>query len=124
MDQQEKTRKALDRAFFYLSKQDRSANQVRRFLAKKDFDEQTVEAVIDRLEELGYLNDERYAQRLVEANIGAKSSAKAAAKQKLLQSGIGREMAEKALSGVDAQKELEIVDNVDNFVDLSTKIRP
>jgi regulatory protein len=55
-------RKTFERAIKLLTARPRSVAELReRLLRRKDTDEEVVEAVIARLREYGYLNDERFA---------------------------------------------------------------
>lgn len=55
---------AMGRAFNLLSYRDRSAGEVRRRLSQHGYADETLDLVIARLEEIGYLNDEQYARNL------------------------------------------------------------
>lgn len=56
---------AMGRAFDLLSYRDRSVKEVRQRLNRSGYAEETIERVIARLKELGYLNDEQYALNLM-----------------------------------------------------------
>ena len=57
---------ALGKALTYLAKRDRTESQVRHKLATVGIDEETVEGVLERLRELEYVDDERFAQTYAE----------------------------------------------------------
>ncbi|HMS72497.1 MAG TPA: RecX family transcriptional regulator, partial [Baekduia sp.] len=57
---------ALQRAYRFISKRDRTVSEVRSRLEKAEVDESTAQAAIDELTQLGYLDDARYAQRFAE----------------------------------------------------------
>ncbi|NDJ86759.1 MAG: RecX family transcriptional regulator [Chloroflexi bacterium] len=57
--------KAYDRAIRYLASRPRSAQEVRRKLQTADFNPEVIEAVIDRLEDMNYLDDLAFAQMWV-----------------------------------------------------------
>ena len=65
--------KTLDRAFRLLSFKPRSVAEMRARLLEKDWtDGPTVERVIARLEELGYLDDEQFAASLANSRLAVK----------------------------------------------------
>lgn len=55
---------AMNRAFNLLSYRNRSAREVWQRLSRYEYGVETIERVISRLEDLGYLDDERYAREL------------------------------------------------------------
>lgn len=55
---------ALSRALHYLGYRARSVGEVRERLFRYDYGEQTVEEVVERLRELGYLDDQEFARTL------------------------------------------------------------
>lgn len=70
--------KAMDMSFSYLSYCARSEKKIQTYLSTKKFDEDTVGAVIKRLKELNYINDENYIkgyirQKLISNPVGKKN---------------------------------------------------
>ncbi|MFA4927648.1 MAG: regulatory protein RecX [Patulibacter sp.] len=63
---EERLQLALKHAYRYLAKRDRTVAEVRAHLVKRETDPASLEAAIDELLELQYLDDERYVQRYVE----------------------------------------------------------
>lgn len=61
MPNREELKKARSLALRYLSYRDRSRHEIIAYLAQKDFSESAIEQTMDRLNELGYVNDERFA---------------------------------------------------------------
>lgn len=55
---------AMGRAFNLLGYRDRLSREIRERLGRLGFSEETIESVITRLQELGYLDDEQYARNL------------------------------------------------------------
>ena len=58
--------RARDAALRYLASRPRSEAEVRQYLARKGFDDPTVNRVIGRLHEWGYLDDEAFARSWVQ----------------------------------------------------------
>lgn len=58
---EEKLNKLFNKALKFLSFQNRSYEEVRKYLIDKEADLNQTESIIARLESLGYLNDERFA---------------------------------------------------------------
>jgi regulatory protein len=65
-DPEARLQHALELAYRYLGRRDRTVAEVRAQLERKAVDELTAAAVIEELERQGYLDDERFAQRFTE----------------------------------------------------------
>ena len=87
---------AMNRALGFLGYRARSEREVRDRLRRYGYGDQTVESVVERLEELGYLDDEEFA-RLV-------------AREKARKYGPRRVLAELRKSGVGAENAQDAVD--------------
>lgn len=102
---EEQRRAAMDKALYYLGLRDRSKKQMSDYLFRKEFSEDIVEEVLDRLAEYGYLDDERYAKRLIEDQTKIRKKGKRATAQKLWQAGIDKETANEALEQLNEEDE-------------------
>src|ERR671916_1302019 len=87
---------AMTRALTFLGYRARSEKEVRDRLRRYGYGEETVENVIERLKELGYLDDEDFARLVV--------------REKARRYGPRRLSAELRRSGVDAEIAREVVD--------------
>lgn len=81
--------KAVDRAIDFLSYRPRSINEVRRNLVKKDIPESVVEVAIERLQNHGYLDDEKFARFWIENRDTFKPMSPMALRYELRQKGVG-----------------------------------
>ncbi|HEU4493669.1 MAG TPA: RecX family transcriptional regulator [Rubrobacteraceae bacterium] len=88
---------AMNRALHFLGYRARSRGEVRERLRRYGYAEESVEGVIGRLEELGYLDDEEFAR--------------AAAREKARRYGPRRVLGELRRSGVDAELAQGVVDD-------------
>lgn len=88
---------AMNRALHFLGYRARSRGEVRERLRRYGYAEESVEGVIGRLEELGYLDDEEFAR--------------AAAREKARRYGPRRVLGELRRSGVDAELAQGAVDD-------------
>lgn len=79
---------AMDRALHYLSYRSRSRFEVERYLGRKGYEEPIVEAVLARCEELGYLDDRRFAEAWVRDRIELKPRGIARLKAELRKKGV------------------------------------
>ncbi|HHX14282.1 MAG TPA: regulatory protein RecX [Clostridiales bacterium] len=61
---------AFDAALSYLTKRDRTASEMRGWLRGRDFDKTAIDEAIERLIELGLLNDSAYGLRYAEYAAG------------------------------------------------------
>lgn len=66
MDAQTHLQHALDLSYRYLGHRDRTVAEVRRHLEAKRVEPATIEAAVEELQEQGYLDDARFAQRFSE----------------------------------------------------------
>lgn len=86
---------AEDYALYLLGLKDYSRKEIEDKLKRKEFDESVISSVCDKLEQYGYIDDERYAEHLIE-----KYSAKAGEKKirwELTRRGIDRSIIEEKL---------------------------
>jgi regulatory protein len=87
---------AMNRALHFLGYRARSRKEVRDRLRRYGYGEETVDAIVGRLEELGYLDDEEFARAVV--------------REKSCRYGPRRVSAELRRSGVDAKLAQEVVE--------------
>ena len=100
-------RRAKHRALWYLSRGDLSKRELTEKL-KKICPKEIAEKVAERMTELGYINDERYARRLAESYLKAKRVAPRRAAVEMAAKGIERETVREALGSVEADS-VEII---------------
>lgn len=66
----------MDRAMSYLTSRDRTKQEMLLYLKDKGYDTEEIAAVIARLEELGLIDDEKYAEGFVRSRLAAKPHSK------------------------------------------------
>ncbi len=96
-------KQALSSAFMTLSHSAKSDKQLRDALLKKEFDEITINSVIDRLKELNYIDDFRFAKSFAESST---TSGVNAIRYKLKSKGISDEIINSVLENVDDDEQL------------------
>lgn len=79
---------AFDRCMNYLSYRDRSESEMRLYLEKKNYPEQTIEETMDKLKYYGYINDANFVKHVCEANKQGKCFGRRRILQQLRQKGI------------------------------------
>ncbi len=89
-------RRCFNRALNILSRRDHSEKELFTKLARQD-GEAAAQAAVDRIKELGYINDERYAQSLAKELAERKGYSVRAIKAELIHRGIDRYTAENAV---------------------------
>lgn len=94
-------------AYRMLAYRDRSIEEVRAGLAKKEFDEKTIATVIEELEGKSYLDDSKFAANYgrylaVNKKVGPHYLVRA-----LSQKGVDREIAKEAAEGIYPDKDAE-----------------
>lgn len=103
MMHEDQYKRALSAAFAHLSRSEKSEKQMRDFLIKKEFPPGTVELAIERIKELGYLDDAALAENFV---AGSKTLGRRAIEYKLREKGIARETIQEALKALDEAEEV------------------
>jgi regulatory protein len=93
---------AYDRAVRFLSYRPRSVSEVRRYLRQEIEDEATVEAVLGKLVEQGYLNDAEFARYWVDSRAQFRPKGPRALRQELRQHGLENAEIDTALMGLNS----------------------
>jgi regulatory protein len=83
----------------------RSRAELAEALRRRDVPEEAAVGVLDRFEELGYVDDEAYAQGLVRARQGERGLARRALGQELRRRGVAPDVASAALEAVSDDDE-------------------
>lgn len=96
-------RQALSCAFVYLSHSAKSEKQLHDYLFKKEFDENTIDRIIERLKELNYIDDFLFAQNFAENSM---SSGVNAIRFKLKSKGISDEIINSVLEEISDDDQL------------------
>jgi len=94
---------AWDRAVHYLSYRPRTCHELRRYLDRHKLAAHA-DAAIGRCRELGYLDDDRYAETFVRERIRLKPRGRPRLVSELLQRGIDRDTAERAVDSALADE--------------------
>lgn len=89
-------RKARERALYLLDYRDYSFVELYKKL-EQNYSDETCLKVLERLAELGLINDERYAKRLAEKYVVTKKLGFYRARQEMLLKGLDRELVEEVL---------------------------
>lgn len=94
----EKLQRALDLGYAYLNRRERTVSEVRAQLARKGVSSELIEAALQMLAEQGFLDDERFAQLFVSDKRELEQWGSERIRRGLLARGVGRELAERALT--------------------------
>jgi len=92
---------AKQTAYRLLSLRPRSTVEVRRHLQKKQVEDEVIDRVIDRLQELQLLDDNAFARYWVEQRETFKPRSRRALQYELFQKGLSRQVIEQAIAEVD-----------------------
>ena len=98
--------KAKNKALSILSKASQSEKQIRQKLAK-DYEEDTIDRVIEFLQKYKFVDDEDLASRIVNTNVNLNKYGKNKIKQNLYNKGIDKNIIETAIDDIDTDKEFE-----------------
>ncbi len=96
--------KAYNRAVRFLSFRPRSQKEVARYLSEKEYSEEVIEDVINRLTQQKYLDDEAFARFWLEDRDRFRPKGARALRYELGQKGIDREIIEMVLADVDEEE--------------------
>ena len=96
---------ALDLAYRYLGRRDRTTLEVRRHLEGKRVEPSAIDAALHELTETGYLDDARYAQRFAEDRRELDEWGADRIARRLQAAGVGEEEVAAALGGREAESE-------------------
>ncbi len=105
-------RRAKEKALYLLGFRDHSRKELFDKLRRTE-DEAAAEYAVEKMEELHFIDDERYASRLAEQLINVKRLSKRAAAQKLYRKGIDRDLIDEVLENI----ELDPKDNIRELVE-------
>lgn len=83
----------------------RTRSDLAKDLVKRDIPADVIASVLDRFEELGYIDDEAYAHMWVESRRRSKALARSVLKRELTDRGIDRELIEAAIAQIDDDAE-------------------
>jgi regulatory protein len=97
---------ALDLAFRYLNRRDRTVLEMRRYLEGKRVEPATIEEALASLHEQGYLDDARFARRFADDKRELDHWGADRIERRLATLGIGRDVLDAALGAQDRDGEL------------------
>ena len=119
-------RRAKDKALWLLSYRDHSKKELAEKI-KRTCDGEAAEKAVDRMEELGLVDDAEFARRYARKLIFQKKMSKRAASYELARKGIDKELAEEALDEIEVDYREQISDIIEkkykNIGDEKTKRR-
>ena len=97
---------ALEASFDYLALKPRTVREVEDRLDSLNYGEYEVYEAVERLKELGYLDDAKYAADFASSRLSSKPVSRRKLREQLYSHNISGESIEAALSGVDDSTEL------------------
>ena len=95
--------RALQQAYLFLSYRARSEDEIRQNLRKHEYPEAVIEATLERLQQDGFANDEKFARALVENRNTFRPRGRRALAMELRQKGIDDETIQSTLEGLDEE---------------------
>jgi regulatory protein len=99
--QAERGRRPMDAALGYLSARARTVREVERYLDGQNYGESEVQQTVERLQELGYLNDAEFAGEFVRTRLNTKPVSRYKLQEQLYSHELPRDIVEQALEAVD-----------------------
>ena len=89
--------KANMRALDYLSRRPRSEWELRDYLKRKDYDSPTIDTILNKLSDYGYIDDVKFAQAWINSRRMLKPTSLRRLRQELMQKHVSKENIEAAL---------------------------
>ena len=105
-DPDARLRRAIDLAYRYLARRDRTVAEVRRHLEVKACEPAAIDGAVAELEEAGYLDDAGYAERFAEDRRELDGWGAERIARRLAAAGVDREHIAAAVAAQDAESEL------------------
>ena len=120
------TKRAKEKALWLISYRDHSKKELEEKV-RNSCDRDSAKKAVERLEELGLVNDEKFARNYAEQLLNVKHLSKKGAKYKLMEKGIDRELADRILDEIyfDPQEHIRIIiqSKYKNLADEKTRRR-
>ena len=101
LSEQVNSRRALNRAADLLSRRDHSTGELLQKLRQKGFDDEAAKQATDKLQELGYLDDRRFAARYAEELMKSKGFGARRIETELFRKGLSREIVRETLEELE-----------------------
>ena len=104
------TKRAKEKALWLISYRDHSKKELEEKV-RNSCDRDSAKKAVERLEELGLVNDEKFARNYAEQLLNVKHLSKKGAKYKLMEKGIDRDLADMILDEIyfDPQEHIRII---------------
>lgn len=99
--------RGLNTAIHFLSIRMRSEQEVRDYLKKKEIEAEPAEEIMKRLQSMGYLNDEQFADAFIKTQIQTTEKGPAVILRELKEKGIQDEMASELMEQFTEQEQIE-----------------
>ncbi|MBN2284833.1 MAG: RecX family transcriptional regulator [Tissierellales bacterium] len=110
---EEEHHKALNAALNLLSYQQRTLHEIDERLKAKGYDEGIIGIILDKLVEVGYLNDEKYVADFIRDKIKLKKYGSLKIRHQLMNRGIDQELIS---NGLEKIEELEMLNNAKTLI--------
>jgi regulatory protein len=107
LDTDIRLQQALDAAYRYLNRRDRTVSEMRRHLESKGTEADSIESTIQTLTDQGYLNDARFARTFAEDKRELEQWGDDRIERGLLERGIDRELVGETLGATHSEAELD-----------------
>jgi regulatory protein len=104
----EEIRSARESALVMLDYRPRTEREIAAGLKRKGYSEEVIATVIERLSDVGLIDDEKFAEQWVDSRLRSRLAGRARIAWELRGKGVNQETIEKALSEVDGEDEVRM----------------
>lgn len=105
-------KRAKSKALYLLSRRDHSRKELKDKI-KRDYDDKSAELAVQRMEELGFINDEAFAEKYAHDLLFIKKYSVRRTRYELIQKGIDKELSEKIIEKLNPD-ERELITSLVN----------
>lgn len=105
-------KRAKSKALYLLSRRDHSRKELKDKI-KRDYDDKSAELAVQRMEELGFINDEAFAEKYAHDLLFIKKYSVRRTKYELIQKGIDKELSEEIIEKLNPD-ERELITSLVN----------
>ncbi|WP_163652576.1 recombination regulator RecX [Listeria sp. PSOL-1] len=103
----DKTRKALNKAIYFLSNRIRSEKEIRQYLRKQSFTDDMIQSVLVKLTEMAYIDDKEFTIAYVRTQMRTTLKGPRMVERELIEKGITRELINQGLALYSVDKQYE-----------------
>jgi regulatory protein len=108
----EERQSAYVKVLRWLGSRQRTVKEIKSYLRRHKYEAAVIEDVLIRIQQQGYIDDERFSRTLAEERLASHGKGKRWIRQELLHKGVDRSIVQETLSDIDEEAELQSATNI------------